>query len=95
MTSNTVTDSLFIIYFICSLFNGVFQQLKTIQRRIKVADEWRIGKDVEGSGPGLIKGSILAVAWRDWGKPQKPSISINDIRSEIWTWDLPNTWKGC
>jgi hypothetical protein len=31
----------------------------------------RSGNDVEGSGHGLISRSILAFAWRDWGKTGK------------------------
>jgi hypothetical protein len=34
--------------------------------------EGRIGKHVEGSGRGLIAGTIPAFGWRDCGKPQTP-----------------------
>jgi hypothetical protein len=34
-----------------------------------VINEWWNGKDVEGNGYGLD--TVLAIGWRDWGKPQK------------------------
>jgi hypothetical protein len=38
-----------LVLFICSLFYGVFSLTKNI-----AISEWRIGKDLEGSGRGLI-----------------------------------------
>jgi hypothetical protein len=35
-----------------------------------IAERW-IGKDVEGSGHGLIIGTITLFAWRVWEKPWK------------------------
>jgi hypothetical protein len=31
---------------------------------------------MEGSGCGLISGTIMALAWRDQGRPQKTSVRI-------------------
>jgi hypothetical protein len=51
---------------------------------------WLIGKDMEGSGRGLIWGTIVAFAWRDWGKPSKTSVRIAGLRADIWIRDLQN-----
>jgi hypothetical protein len=39
----------------------------------------------------LIRGTAPIFTWGDWGKPQKPSVSIIGLRAEILTRDLPNT----
>jgi hypothetical protein len=36
----------------------------------RMISEW-IGKDVEGTGRGLIKGTIPAFGWSDWGRPRE------------------------
>jgi hypothetical protein len=46
---------------------------------------------MEGSDRGLIKGTITAFAWRDWGKSRKILISMAGLRAEIWTRYIPNT----
>jgi hypothetical protein len=33
--------------------------------------EWQIAKDVEGSGYGLIQGTIPSFVWRDWENHKK------------------------
>jgi hypothetical protein len=38
-------------------------------------------EDVEGSGHGLILGTVIPSACRDWGKAQKPS-SVSQLRFE-------------
>jgi hypothetical protein len=45
------------IFFICILFNDAFSvgYLDNISSNVRMMDEGRIGKDVEGSGSGLIK----------------------------------------
>jgi hypothetical protein len=45
---------------------------------------------MEGSGHGLIWGTILAFAWRDWGEPQKAYVRISSLQAGILTQDLPN-----
>jgi hypothetical protein len=37
----------------------------------QMVSEWRIGKNFEWSGRGLILGTIPAFAWRDWVKQKK------------------------
>jgi hypothetical protein len=44
-------------------------------------DERRIVNDLEGSGRDLIWGITPEFAWRDWGKPQKPSVRISSLRT--------------
>jgi hypothetical protein len=46
-------------------------------------NEQHIGKDMEGSGRGLILDILLAFAWRNLGKPRKTSITIASLRAEI------------
>jgi hypothetical protein len=41
-----------------------------------IREWWRMGKDLLGSGRGLIWGTIPAFAWWDWRKPRKTSVSI-------------------
>jgi hypothetical protein len=52
--------------------------------------EWQVGKDLEESGHGLIFGTTLAFAWRNWQKPQKITVRIPGLQAEIWTQDFPN-----
>jgi hypothetical protein len=47
-------------------------------------EQW-IVKTVEGTGRDLISNTILAFAWRDWGKPRETSASIINESSEIQT----------
>jgi hypothetical protein len=46
-----------------------------------------------GSYFAYFQGIIPGLAWRDWGKPRSPSVTIGSIRAEMWTHDLPNTKK--
>jgi hypothetical protein len=39
-------------------------------------------------------GTIPALPWKVWGKRRKPSVSMANLRSEIWTRDLSNTKPG-
>jgi hypothetical protein len=55
-------------------------------------DEWRIGKDAEGSGIGVIWGAV-SILW-DWGKSRTISSRIAGLRAEIWARNVLNT-KGC
>jgi hypothetical protein len=41
------------------------------------------GKDKEGSGSGLISGTILAFMHRDRGKPRQNSDRTDDLPAEI------------
>jgi hypothetical protein len=50
---------------------------------------------MEGSGRGLMKGTISAFDWKDWGNPRKLSVGIADLRAEVWTRDLPNMKQEC
>jgi hypothetical protein len=52
-------------------------------------------KDVEGSGLGMIWGTIQILAWRDWGKLRKPSVKILGLRAEVRTRHLPNMKQEC
>jgi hypothetical protein len=45
---------------------------------------------MEGSGHGLIWGTNLAFAWKDWQKPQNTSVGISSLWAKIWTLDLQN-----
>jgi hypothetical protein len=54
--------------------------------------EWRIGKDVEGRGRGLI---TPAFAWRDWEKPRKSSVGMANLRAETLTREIPNAKQHC
>jgi hypothetical protein len=43
-----------------------------------------------GSGRGLILDTIPALDWKNWGKPQKTSVSLAGLRAEIWMQDNPD-----
>jgi hypothetical protein len=77
--------------FICSLFNCA---LSVTQNEGMISECW-IGKDIEGSGHGLIYGTSPAFAWRDWEKKQKSSVRIAGLWAKIWNRDLLNTKQGC
>jgi len=55
-----------------------------------VIGEWWIRLDVEGSGRGLLCGTVKAFVWGGWRKPLKCE-SVAGLWSEIWTRDL---WKA-
>jgi hypothetical protein len=55
-----------------------------------ISEQW-IGKDVEGSGRGLMQGIIPAIALNGWEKPRKPAVMVAGLQADIWTQDLPNT----
>jgi hypothetical protein len=57
--------------------------------------EWWIGKDVEGSGRGLILREYPRISLEGLRKLQKPSVRIAGIRAKIWTRELPNTKQDC
>jgi len=56
-----------------------------------IISEERIGKDMEGSGHGIMCGTISAFRLKNWGKARKPL--SQDRRSPEGTWNhkLPNT----
>jgi hypothetical protein len=56
-----------------------------------VIREWCIGKDMEGSGRGLIQGTVPVFVSSNWVQPRNPSVRT----AEIWTRNLPNTKKEC
>jgi hypothetical protein len=43
----------------------LFSNSDNIELNESVTSEWRIGKDVEENGRGIIKGTIAVFAWRD------------------------------
>jgi hypothetical protein len=49
---------------------------------------------MEGIGRGLIKGTIPAFAWRDWGKARK-TLNRAGLRANILTRDLSNKKRVC
>lgn len=56
--------------FIYILFNDAVSSSIHITSTSKKINEWLTGKDMEGNGPGLIWGTIPALVFRDWDKPQ-------------------------
>lgn len=56
--------------------------------------EWRIRKNVEGRGCGLMSGTVPVFFWRDWCKSQKTVRNLG-LQVDILTRDLPNTKQEC
>jgi hypothetical protein len=52
-------------------------------------------KNVEGSGPRLIEGTIPVFALNDWGKPLGTSVMVVGLRDKIWSRYLQNTMVEC
>ena len=48
------------------------------------------GKDVEGSGRGLIWDTFMKFAWNYWKTLLKISTIVVGFRDEIWSQDLQN-----
>jgi hypothetical protein len=59
-----------------------------------VSVSW-IGKDVKGSGLGLILCTAPSFAWSGWGKSRKTLISMVELRAEIWNRNLANMKQEC
>jgi len=52
-------------------------------------------KDEEGTGRGLLQGTLPEFTRRDWGKQCRTSVGITDLRTEIWTVkNNVNMWTG-
>jgi hypothetical protein len=45
---------------------------------------------MELSGYGPVQGTILALAWRDWGKLRETLVRVAGLHPKIWNWDLPD-----
>jgi hypothetical protein len=57
---------------ICSLFNIAVSSSGYVISNDRVINEQRIRKDIEGSGRGLILGTISVFAWRRNRNYEKP-----------------------
>jgi hypothetical protein len=57
--------------------------------------EWRISKDVERSGRGLILRNYPDIYLEGLKKTRNPSATTASLRAEIWTRDLPNMKQIC
>jgi hypothetical protein len=68
-----------------SLFNDAFSVTRLYTADDMMTCEWWIGKDLIGSGRGLIVMYYPAFAWRDWGNPRETSIRIAGRRGRDWT----------
>jgi hypothetical protein len=53
--------------------------------------EYRIGKDVEGTGRGLVEGTVPTFAWKDPEIPRNFSFRVVSIPSGIRTRHFPST----
>jgi hypothetical protein len=76
------TISLFIVY-LTTLFVA-----QIISRKIK---GWYVNDEFESMWKEAVVAIIPAFAWRNWEKPRGLSITIDGLRAEILTLDLPNT----
>jgi hypothetical protein len=76
----TALHNLFL--FIYSLFNDAFSISDNIASNERMIVFW-IGKDVEGSGNGLIQDTILAFACRDWGKHENLSQDSRSLGRDL------------
>jgi hypothetical protein len=61
---------------LCLLVSAVYvtttSVTQIIYHRWLDSSEWWIGENMEGSGSGLIWGTVSEFAWSDWGKQRKP-----------------------
>jgi hypothetical protein len=76
----TRTESLHIRFFeiSISLFKNAFSNPDYTSNESMIGG-WQIGKDVEGSGSGLTKGTIPAFAQGDRRKPRETSVRITGL----------------
>jgi hypothetical protein len=72
---------------------GTEKKKKEKKKNERVIREWWIGKDLEGSGRGLILRNLPGIRLEGLRKPQK--LRIAGLRADIWTRDLPNTKQDC
>jgi hypothetical protein len=72
-------------YFHVSWFKDAFKFLEHIMSNPRTISEKRIWKNVKGRGRSLIYDTILSFA-----EVTEVSVTIYELRAEIWTWDLPN-----
>jgi hypothetical protein len=71
------------MYFhIYQLFYFTFNCIGYVVSKSRMIDcKWGIGNDLEGSGRGLLKDSVLTFAWIDWWKSQE--ISVRGVSSRL------------
>jgi hypothetical protein len=83
--------------FACGLFYGAFSETKTrsIQGGMKGWQVLWIGKDLEGSGCGLILRHSPGIRLERLRKTTKTSVRMGSPRAEMWTWALPTTKQEC
>jgi hypothetical protein len=76
-------------YIIRSLYNDVFfQKLRLYSFKWKVISEWQNGKDLDGSGNGLILRYRPDFWLEGLRKTAKTSVRLAGLRAEISTWYL-------
>jgi hypothetical protein len=77
------------ILFICLLIRGSFNAAVSVGRIIRRrTDEW---SGNEGSCRGLVWGTTLKSAWRDWEISQRTESRQTVLGANIWNWDVPKT----
>jgi hypothetical protein len=54
-----------------------------------------LGNDIQGSGRGLVWGTVPTFAWMHWWKPRNPSVRIDGPRAWIWTRYLSYMKQEC
>jgi hypothetical protein len=69
---------------IYDLLNDTVKGSDSMASNGRIISEYRIGKDAEESGTGLLRGTIPTFVWRD-RKTTKTSLRINDASSRILT----------
>lgn len=73
------------------LFSSGFSSTDCMALDSRLINEWWVTKDVERGSLFLIWGSILAFAWRDWGKTWKTSAGVVSVLAENQTSHLPKS----
>jgi hypothetical protein len=74
-------DCHFLGFYLLTLLNNSISFVESSD----VISELRSGRDVEGSGRGLIHVTVSAVAWTDWGEQRRTSVRVVSLWVEIWT----------
>jgi hypothetical protein len=76
--------TLWYLFIYLQLLNRTFSSSLCIALDERMINEYKVRKNMEGSGHGLIWSTNLAFAWMYWGKLGN-IIGIAGLQAEIWT----------
>lgn len=80
----------FFLFFLVYLIS-LLLELYNLERNC----EWWSGIGMEGNVHGLLEGTILGSAWKNWGKAQKTLLKMADLWAKYQTWNFWNRKQRC